>query len=293
MVSKLKQAIANELGRPYFIAEIGMNHNGDFQQCMELMKLAKEAGADCVKFQKRTPEMHVMPSEWDEMRSSPAGTNGQATKLEHRRYMEFDGSEMARIRSYARQLDLEFFFSVFDIPSAALMEHYPEAVAIKVPSPVNHDPKLIEYASEVADRNQQALIISTGMLDPETRHSEIPLDVPVAIMHTVSCYPTPLDQCHIINVDGDKVIGYSGHEEGYLPTVLAVRRGARIIERHFTKDRSQPGSDHKSSLDPEAFRLMVSACLAAYDMLSGDAEMLGQKRTGPYECERAAIERLR
>lgn len=291
-MSKLKQAIANELGRPYFIAEIGMNHNGDFQECMELMKLAKDAGADCVKFQKRTPEMHVMPSEWGEMRSSPAGANGQATKLAHRKYMEFNSSEMARIRSFARQLDIEFFFSVFDIPSAALMDSYREVVAIKVPSPMNHNRKLVEYVADLCDEMDVPLIASYGMSDG-LLSAEVPVDLQVVKMHTVSCYPTPPDQCHIVNVDGDNVIGYSGHEEGFAPTVLAVKRGARIIERHFTRSREQPGSDHKSSLDPEMFGNMVQHCTAAHAQIVEMSEMLGQKRTGPYECERAAIERLR
>lgn len=248
-------------GEPVFvIAEIGNNHNGEFELAKKTILAAKESGADAVKFQRRnvdevfTKEMRDMP--YDNPRSL-APTYG-----EHRKKLEFDKEQFVALKDYAESLGLVFFITPFDIDSADFLESI-GVHAYKISSfDVTNIPLLVHVA-----KKGKPILLSTGMsmLGEIDQAVETILEHNnrLIVNHCTSIYPTPDE-----NIDLNMVavlkeryrplpVGYSGHEPDILPTVVSVGLGARTVERHFTLDKTMRGSDHHMSIEPSEFKQMV------------------------------------
>ncbi|WP_426325245.1 N-acetylneuraminate synthase family protein [Microbacterium sp. E-13] len=245
-------------GRPaYVIAEIGLNHNGDVELAKRLIDVAADAGADAVKFQKRTPEIATP----EHMRGLPRDTPwGRMTYLDYRRRVEFDRDEYIEISDHALLRGLEWFASPWDVPSVAFLEDLGVA-AHKVASASLTDVELLEALRDTG----KPVILSTGMSTIEQIDAAITVlgTDRLVLMHATSTYPMEPEEANlrVIPALRDRYpgvpVGYSGHERGLQISLAAVALGAVAVERHITLDRTMWGSDHAASLEPAGLHHLV------------------------------------
>jgi N-acetylneuraminate synthase len=239
------------------VAEIGINHNGDVNLCKKMMLMAKLAGVDYVKIQKRTPDLCVPDEQKNVMKDTPWG---RITYLEYKHKIEFNEEQIAELFKYAKEIDVQFFSSVWDIPSVDLMSKYTKVG--KIPSALITDLELCKYSRE----KFEFLIISTGMSTEEEIEECVLSCNPDVIMHTNSCYPAQYDELNLNYISWlknkyqNKIIGYSGHEFGLVSSFSTIPlMGVNgYIERHITLCRDDWGSDQKSSIEivPGLFKLV-------------------------------------
>lgn len=243
-------------GQPVFIiAEIGINHNGDVEIAKKLIDIAKEAGCDAVKFQKRTVDIVYTKEELEKPRESPFGT----TNGDLKRALEFGERQYGEVDRYCKEKDIIWFASPWDEKSVDFLEKF-NVPAYKIASASLTDDNLLKHVKAT----KKSVILSTGMSTVEQIDHAIKTigTENLAIMHCTSTYPSKLEELNlrVINFLKQKYnvpIGYSGHEVGINPSVIAVVEGACIIERHITIDRSMWGSDHAASLEPTGLQKMV------------------------------------
>jgi N-acetylneuraminate synthase len=245
-------------GRPaYVIAEIGLNHNGDVDIAKRLIDIAADAGADAVKFQKRTPEISTPEHMRDVPRETPWGT---MTYLDYRRRVEFGRDEYVEIGDHATLRGLDWFASPWDVPSVAFLEEL-NVVAHKVASASVTDLELLTALRETG----KPIILSSGMstIEQIDRALETLGTDRVVLMHATSTYPMEPEEANlrVITTLRDRYpgvpIGYSGHERGLQISLAAVALGAVAVERHITLDRTMWGSDHAASLEPTGLSHLV------------------------------------
>ena len=236
------------------IAEIGINHNGSIEECKKMMMLAKVSGCDYAKIQKRNPDVCVPEHQKSVMRQTPWG---EMTYLEYKYRMEFNEEQIKELCDFAKEIDIEFFASVWDLDSVALMAKYTKIV--KLGSPVINDLELLKATRAAFDY----VVMSTGMSTEEEIEKAVEACNPDVIMHTNSTYPCPEEELNLRYIEWlktkypTKSIGYSGHEYRLATTTAAVALGAEWVERHITLDRNTWGSDHKSSIEPAGLFSLV------------------------------------
>lgn len=274
-------------GHPvYVIAEIGLNHNGDVTIAKQLIDVAAEAGAQAVKFQKRTP----LISTPEHMRSVPRETPwGTMTYLDYRYRVEFDREQYIEIGDYANLRGLDWFASPWDVPSLEFLEDL-NVVAHKVASASVTDMELLQAMAATG----KPVILSTGMstLDQIDAAVEVFDPEQLIILHATSTYPLSPEEANLrmITSLGDRYtgipIGYSGHERGLQISLAAVALGAVAVERHITLDRTMWGSDQAASLEPAGLEHLVRDIRIIEEAL-GD----GIKRVYPGELP--SLEKLR
>jgi len=241
----------------YVIAEIGLNHNGDVEIAKQLIDVAADAGAQAVKFQKRTPEISTP----EHMKSTPRDTPwGTMTYLEYRYRVEFDREQYVEIGDYANLRGLDWFASPWDEQAVEFLEDL-NVVAHKVASASLTDVGMLRSLAETG----KPIILSTGMSTIEQIDAAVDLFDPnnVIILHATSTYPLPPEEANlrmITTLRGRYAgipVGYSGHERGLQISLAAVALGAVAVERHITMDRTMWGSDHAASLEPGGFEHLV------------------------------------
>ncbi|HAM27043.1 MAG TPA: N-acetylneuraminate synthase [Microbacteriaceae bacterium] len=273
-------------GPVYVIAEIGLNHNGDVDLAMLLIDVAADAGAQAVKFQKRTPEISTP----EHMKNTPRETPwGLMTYLEYRYRVEFNREQYVELGDYATLRGLDWFASPWDEPSVDFLEDL-NVAAHKVASASVTDIGLLETLAATG----KPVILSTGMstLDQIDRAVAVLGTANLVILHATSTYPLPPEEANLRTIATLQQrypgvpIGYSGHERGLQISVAAVALGAVAVERHITLDRTMWGSDHAASLEPQGFSQLVRDIRIVEEAL-GD----GTKRIFPGEL--APLAKLR
>lgn len=246
------------LTEPYFIAEIGINHNGDIQIAKKLIDAAFACSWDCVKFQKREPDICVPAEQKSRIVETPWGA---LTYLEYKKKIEFGKAEYDLIDQYCRLKPIPWTASVWDSVSLEFISKY-DVPFIKIPSAHMTNYELVEQAA----KTNIPLVVSTGMstLEEVDKCVEIlrKYTSNFALLHTNSAYPAPDDELnlHVINTFMERyncTIGYSGHEYGLEASVMAVVFGAKIIERHITLDHNLWGTDQKSSIEIEGMQKLI------------------------------------
>ena len=246
-------------GNPVFmIAEIGINHNGSLDIAKKLIDAAFACNWHCVKFQKRSPELCVPENQKEKLRDTPWG---RITYLEYKYKVEFNHKEYSYIDKYCKEKPFYWTASVWDIPSLEFILAY-DVPFIKIPSAKLTDHELLRLSSQ----SGKPVILSTGMstideVDNAVEILENHSKGNYMLMHTNSAYPAPVEELNlrVINYLRDRykcIIGYSGHEYGLEPSVIAVSLGAKIIERHITLDHNMWGSDHAASLEVHAMDML-------------------------------------
>jgi N-acetylneuraminate synthase len=266
-------------GEPvYVIAEIGLNHNGDVELAKRLIDAAADAGAQAVKFQKRTPALATPEHMKNTPRETPWGT---MTYLEYRYRVEFGRDEYVELGDHATLRGLDWFASPWDEPSVDFLEDL-NVVAHKVASASLTDEGLLRALAETG----KPIILSTGMSTLEQIDSAVStLDTEnLVLMHATSTYPMPPEEANVRVIPQLAArypgvpVGYSGHETGAQISIAAVALGAVAVERHITLDRAMWGSDHHASLEPADFAALVGDIRIVSEAL-GD----GVKRVFPGE----------
>ena len=242
----------------YIIAEIGINHNGNIDIAKKLIDVAKKAGCDAVKFQKRNPDVCVPEKQKSIMRETPWG---YISYLDYKYKVEFEKEEYDIIDEYCKKNEIHWFASPWDVDSVNFLSQY-NIPALKVPSASLNDKELLLAMA----KTNIPIIISTGMSTQNEVDEAVSIlkDSQLAVLHCVSTYPTPTNELNlnVIKTFQSKypnlIIGYSGHETGLSTTYAAVAMGAKIIERHITLDRSMWGTDHSASIEPHGLKTLVS-----------------------------------
>ncbi|MCL2515301.1 MAG: N-acetylneuraminate synthase family protein [Microbacteriaceae bacterium] len=272
----------------YVIGEIGLNHNGSVDIAKQLIDVAAEAGAQAVKFQKRTPEIATPEHMKNQPRSTPWG---DMTYLEYRYKVEFDKDQYLEIGAYANEKGLDWFASPWDVPSVDFLEDI-DVVAYKIASASVTDIEMLDAIAKTG----KPVILSTGMSTIEE------IDAAVArfdkdkliLLHATSTYPLPPEEANLRMIDTLKgryagiPVGYSGHESGLQISIAAVALGAVAVERHITLDRTMWGSDHAASLEPAGLEKLVRD-IRIIEKAMGD----GVKRVFPgEEAPKAKLRRV-
>jgi len=244
------------VNNPFIIAEIGINHNGDIKIAKKLIDMAKEVGCDAVKFQKRTPEICVPESEWKKPRETPWGN---ISYLEYKQRLEFGEKEYDEIDAYCKDVEIEWFASAWDLESQSFLRQY-DLKYNKVASPMLTNIPLLEMIA----KEKKMTFISTGMSTRKQIKDATDIfnknHCPFVVLHCVSTYPCKDEDCNLLCIEtlGESYpIGYSGHEVGILPSIMAVTMGATVIERHITLDRAMYGTDQVASLERKGLELLV------------------------------------
>lgn len=272
-------------GHPCFIiAEIGINHNGSVELAKKLIDIAVTTGCDAVKFQKRTVNIVYTKEELARERHSIFGkTNGDLKKG-----LEFGSKEYKEIDKYCKKKGIIWFASCWDEKSVDFMERF-NVPCYKIASATLTDDKLLKYIRSKG----KPVLLSTGMSTMEQiRHAVKVLGKKnLIIYHCTSTYPSNSDEINLLAIQALKdefncPIGYSGHERGITPSILAAAFGACSVERHITTDRTNWGSDQAASLEITGLHRMIRD-IRQVPMLMGDGKKV------VYERELPIIKKLR
>lgn len=243
-------------GKPCFIiAEIGINHNGSIALAKKMIDIAVTTGCDAVKFQKRTVDVVYTKEELAKERSSVFGT----TNGDLKRGLEFGYNEYKEIDAYCKERGIIWFASCWDEASVDFISQF-DVPCYKIASASLTDDKLLKYTRSKG----KPILLSTGMSTlAEIHHAvEVLGEDELVIFHCTSTYPSNAEETNLRAIEAlkkefDCPVGYSGHERGVTPSVLAVALGANSVERHITVDRTNWGSDQAASLEMAGLSHMV------------------------------------
>ncbi len=257
----------------FIIAEAGVNHNGSLELAYKLVDAAKEAGADCVKFQTYITENDTAEScEKAEYQK----TEQEESQYELLKKLELSFEQFRKIQNYCEEKKILFLSTPFDIESLCFLEEIDMPIWKVASSEVENFQLLREMAKTHKD-----VILSTGMCDM----AEISRAVGVlkrfgageiSLLHCNTQYPTPMKDVNLKAMEELATkfkcrIGYSDHTQGIEVPIAAVAMGAKIIEKHFTLDKRMEGPDHVASLNPEELRQMVQS-IRNIEQASGDGK---------------------
>lgn len=271
------------------VAEIGLNHNGDAGLAIKMIVEAARAGANYVKFQKRVPELSTPKSEWQKPRIPPWGGEPMPY-IDYRKRIEFGDGEFKLIDSVCRQAGIKWFASAWDVPSVEFLTQW-RPPYVKIPSAKLTDHELLAAAA----KTKIPVILSTGMSTLAEIDQAVNLlegnQAEVILLHCHSAYPAPQSEARLSLMDALRgrynfPVGFSSHFASPFVAIAAAAWGAEMIEVHFTLDRSLPGSDHASSLEPPGLALLVREV----DRLK---ILWGEPVKTVWESEKAARQRLR
>ncbi len=245
--------------RIFIIGEIGINHNGDINIAKKLIDLAKKAGADAVKFQKRDIELVYSKKLLDSPRESPWGKTQRDQKLG----LEFNYEEYNIIDNYCKQNEITWFASAWDINSLKFLEKF-NLNFNKIASAMIIDKNFLKAVA----KQKKHTFISTGMSTEKDIDDAVKIfremNCPFELMHCVSTYPMDPKDANLSTITELKKkykcdVGYSGHESGVAVSLGAAALGISSLERHITLDRAMYGSDQSASLAPSGFMNLVES----------------------------------
>ena len=241
------------------IAEIGINHNGDISMAKKLISMAKNCGCDYVKFQKRNPDICVPENQKKQMRETPWG---YISYLDYKKKIEFSKDDYKIIDDYCKEKKIEWFASVWDLDSLKFIEQF-NVSTHKIASALVTN---LELLKEVA-KCKKYTFISTGMCELEDIDKAVDIfkkaNCEFELMHSVSTYPADEKDLNLSLINFYKKryncnVGYSGHEAGISPSVIAAALGASSIERHITLSRSLFGTDQSASVERRGLTELVT-----------------------------------
>ena len=270
----------------FFIAEIGINHNGDIKIAKKLIRICKEIGVDAVKFQKRDIYKVYSKKFLNEHRESPFGS----TQLDQKKGLEFSYKDYKIIDNYCKKLKIQWFASAWDLNSLKFLDKLKNKYQ-KIASPMLSSKKFLK---EVAKRKKYTFI-STGMSNMKMISDAVKIfkkeKCKFELMHCVSVYPCDAELVNLncINTLKKKFkckVGYSGHEKGISVSVAAAVLGATSIERHISLDRTMYGSDQSASLEPKGFGSLI-------EMVKKNQIAMGNGKKTILNQEKPIIKKLR
>jgi len=256
----------------FIIAEIGINHNGNLEIAKQLIDVAKEAGADAVKFQKRTIDLVYTKELLDSPRESPWGT----TQRQQKEGLEFKFDDYKEIDRYCREKGIEWFASAWDLESQKFLRQFNLKYNKIASAMIVYEPLLQMVADE-----KKHTFISTGMTKPAQIDRAVEIfskaKCPFELMHCISTYPMVDEEANLNRINTLRTryhcnVGYSGHEVGLAVSYAAAAMGITSLERHITIDRSIYGSDQSASVEAAGFRQLVGA-IRKIEQAMGDGSL--------------------
>jgi N-acetylneuraminate synthase/sialic acid synthase len=272
----------------YVIAEIGHNHQGSVEKCMELFRAAKTAGAHAVKLQKRDNQTLFTRAAYDKAYDNPNSFGD--TYGAHREFLEFGRKQYVELKKYAVELGLDFFATAFDVPSANFLAEL-DVPAFKIAS---GDVKSIPLLKHVAQFGKPIFLSTGGAALEDVRRAYdaiMPINRQLCIMQCTAGYPPEWNELNLRVIETfrtefpDIVIGFSSHDNGIAMAIASYMLGARAIEKHFTLNRAMKGTDHAFSLEPVGLTKLVRD-LRRLRLALGD----GVKRT--YDSEKLPLTKM-
>lgn len=256
----------------FIIAEIGINHNGSLNIAKQLIDVAKDSGADAVKFQKRTIDIVYTKELLESPRQSPWGT----TQREQKEGLEFGLEEYKEIDRYCREKGIAWFASAWDLESQKFLRQFNLKYNKIASAMLVYEPLLRMIAEE-----KKHTFISTGMSKIADLDRVVNIFretvCPFELMHCVSTYPMTDEDANLNRIKSLRErygcnVGYSGHEVGLAVSYAAATLGITSLERHITLDRSMYGSDQSASVEPSGFRMLVGA-VRKIELAMGDGAL--------------------
>lgn len=270
-----------DLSRTLIIAEAGVNHNGSLETAKELVRTAKECGADIVKFQ--TAKLDSLVSKCAEMadyQKKNIGKEESQKEMLSKLLLSYD--DFTELAAYCKEVGIMFLSTPFDIDSIHFLD--PMQDIWKIPSgEITNYPYLVEIA-----KTKKRVIISTGMCEMDEIEEALKVlkengTSDITVLHCTTEYPAPYDEINLKVMETLKnefgyPVGYSDHTKGIEVPVAAVAMGAEVIEKHFTLDKNMEGPDHKASLEPSELKAMI-------DSIRNIEKALGTAEKRPSETE--------
>ena len=273
-----------DTSKVFIIAEAGVNHNGSLDMAYQLIDVAKDTGADAVKFQTFKAE-NVVSKLADKAEYQKKTTGSDKSQLEMIKKLEVSFDDFIKLKKYCDKKGIMFLSTPFDYQSIDFL--YDLVDRYKIPSGeiINHP-----YLKHIAAKNKP-IIMSTGMAnlgeveEAVNTIKSVNSEAKISLLHCTTNYPTPYDEVNLkamqtLAVAFKLPVGYSDHTLGIEVPVAAVAMGAKIIEKHFTLDKKLSGPDHKASLEPSELKEMVKA-IRNIEMALGD----GIKKPNKSEIE--------
>lgn len=280
----------NELKQVFIIAEIGVNHNGDIDLAKRLIDAAKKSGADAVKFQTFSARLLAAPTT-PKVLYQESTTLASESHLEMLERLELTREQHIELAQYCQKKDIDFLSTPYDIESAIFLD----SIGVRFFKTASADLVDLPLHRYIASTGKPT-IVATGMgdlgeIERVVKIYEMANNFNLILLHCVSNYPCSDESLNMMSMNTlgaafDLPYGYSDHSLGFLSSIIAVSRGAKVIEKHFTLDREMMGPDHKASSNPSEFSELVFNVKRA-------EKMLGIKRKGRQIEERqmAAISR--
>lgn len=264
-----------EFGRPYIIAEIGSNHNGDMELAKKMIDKAKECGADCVKFQSWTKDTIFSKKTYednyflkDDYRNRTDYTLEEIVDKYH-----INDQQHRELKEYCDEIGIEFNSTPFSKHEVDLLVDELKVPFIKIASMDLNNIPFLKYVAQ----KKKPVVISTGLCNLSDVNDAIEClknngCEDIILLHCVSIYPPSDEQVNLNNIDMlrstfNLPIGYSDHTLGTVAPVMSIAKGVCIIEKHFTLDKNMVGWDHKISADPKELRVICDAAKIGYKML--------------------------
>lgn len=276
-------------GQPVFvIAEAGVNHNGKLSLALKLVKAAKKAGADAVKFQDFKAEEVVTSA--GKMASYQKKNIGRSeNQLEMIKRLELSDEDFKKVAEYCRGEKIIFLSSPHGGFASVDRVRALGATAFKFGSGELTNLPVLEYAA----RFKKPMIISTGMATMSEVKEAVKTirksgNNKIILLQCTTDYPSKPEEANLRVLETFRkkfgvLAGYSDHTLGAFASVLAAAMGAEIIEKHLTLNKNLPGPDHKASLEPEEFKEMVRQ-IRMIPLLKGSAEKRPSKSESAYKA---------
>lgn len=289
--------------RTMIIAEAGVNHNGSLEMALELVDKARECGADVIKFQTFKAD-RLVTGEVQKANYQKSTTGRDESQYDMIKKLELTEDDFLTIERRCRQVGIEFLSTPFDLDSLDFLVHRCGVKTIKFSSgEITNGPLLLAAArtgrkiilstgmSTIGEVERALSVLAFGFLDENTPpnleaferaycspEGQAALARNVTLLHCTTEYPAPFEEVNLRVMDTLKAsfgleTGYSDHTVGIAVPIAAAARGAAVIEKHFTLDRTLPGPDHQSSLEPDEFKAMVEAIRAVEQSLGSPVKI--------------------
>jgi N-acetylneuraminate synthase len=263
---------------PFVIAEIGINHEGDLDKARRMIDDAKAAGCECVKFQS-----HVIDDEYVPAAGKVIPGNAKVSILEIMKRCAFDEPQERELKAYTERQGLIYLSTPFSRAAANRLERM-GVVAYKIGSGECNNTPLVEHIASFG----KPILVSTGMNDLESIGRTVAIlerrKIDYGLFHCTSMYPTPYDKvrlgalAQIAARFPRAVLGLSDHSLGIYTCLAAIPLGARLLEKHFTSDKSWPGPDVPISITPDELRQLVEGSRAVFQALGGAKDVLPEEQ---------------
>jgi len=286
---KVDNTIIKDDSECFVIAEIGNNHQGNIQKCLDIILAAKNSGASAVKLQKRNNQ-ELFTNEFYNSNYDNVNSFGK-TYGKHREFLEFGEDEYKEIIDFCKSIGIIFFCTPFDFSSLEFLEK----IDLKLYKIASADIDNLELIRETA-RTKKPIIISTGgssYTEIESAINEIcKFHKNFSILQCTSQYPAEFENLNLNVITElkkrypENIIGYSGHDNGISMAIAAYVLGARIIEKHFTLNRTWKGTDQVFSLTPEGMRKMIRD-------LKRTKQAFGSSEKKLLDCEKQYLYKLK